>query len=221
MRGRRPHPHLRRRPRRSCQLTTLLLLAASACAGLKVETHSCQGIAGPAAVLNQATLANFRTLPVAVDRAGDLVAVWGLPPSLLLAVVHLLHPGSSCHAVTRPCRCKLKTAIVPIAGVSRWRAAMTGGIITGGNITGHWKYLGAAAASPHPGLGPYRGTWPLASVGTVQTLSWAPGLAKVASRAGAVAELRGSFGLRSTEWNMYVAPLVTYPANIPAPPPAA
>ena len=69
---------------RQCQLTTLLLLAASACAGLKVETHCCQGIAGPAAVLDQATLANFRNLPVAVDRAGDLVAVWGLPPHFSL-----------------------------------------------------------------------------------------------------------------------------------------
>ena len=147
--------------------------------------------------------------------------MWGLPPSLLLAVVDLIHPGNGCHAVARPCRCKLKTAIVPVAGVQRWRAALTGGIITGGNITGHWRYLGAAAASPHPGLGPYVGAWPATAVGTVQSLSWAPGLAKAASRAGAVAALRGSFGLRAAEWNMYVAPLVTYPANISAPPPAA
>ena len=73
--------------------------------------------------------------------------------------------------MTRPCRCKLKTAIVPIAGVERRCAALTGGIITGGNIASHWRYLGAAAASPHPGLGRYLGAWPLAAAGTVQSLS--------------------------------------------------
>ncbi len=111
--------------------------------------------------------------------------------------------------------------MVPIAGITRWRSVMVGGIIAGENIAGHWKYLGAAAASPHPGPGPWRGTWPLAAVGSVQALAWAPGLAKLATRADAVTAFRGSFGIRATEWNMYVAPLVTYPGNISAPPPAA
>ena len=73
---------------RQCQLTALLLLAASSCAGLQVETHGCQGVAGPAAVLDPATMTAFRTLPISVERAGDLIAIWGLPPSLLLAVLH-------------------------------------------------------------------------------------------------------------------------------------
>ena len=141
----------------------------------------------------------------------------GLPPSLLLAVVDLSRPGHGCHAIFRPCRCKLKTAIVPVAGVQRWRAALAAGVVTGGNIVDHWKYLGAAAASPHPGPGPYAGSWPAAALGAAQAFSWAPALAKIGLRAGAVAALRGSFGLRATEWNMYVAPLVTYPACISAP----
>jgi hypothetical protein len=209
-----------RHPRQS-QLATLLLLAASGCAGLKVETHCCVGIAGPAEVLGPAALAQLRTLPVEVERGGGWVAVWGLPPSLLLAVINRWHPGHGCHAITRPCRCKLKTAIVPIAGVARWREALAEGIVTGANITDHWKYLGAAAASPHPGAGPYVGAWPTAALGAVQSFTWAPCLAKIARRAGTTAALRGSFGLRATEWNMYVAPLVTYPACIAAPPYAA
>ena len=60
---------------RQCQLTTLLLMAASKCAGLKVETHACQGIAGPATTLSVATLAAFRTLPVVVARVGATVAI--------------------------------------------------------------------------------------------------------------------------------------------------
>ena len=96
---------------------------------------------------------------------------------------------------------------------------MVGGIVSGGNIAGHWRYLGAAAASPHPGRAPPRGSWHPAALATVQTSSWAPGLAKLTARAEAIAALRGSFGLRAAEWNMYAAPLVTYPAHI-APPPA-
>ena len=162
-----------------------------------METHCCQGVAGPADVINPATLATLRTLPVTVEKSGGLVAVWGLPPSLLMAILDLLRPGSPCYAVSRPFRCKLKTAVVPVAGITRWRAARVGGIIAGGNISGHWRYLGAAAASPHPGPGPPRGRWHPAAISTVQTLSWAPGLAKLAARAGAIAALRGSFGIRA------------------------
>ncbi len=82
------------------------------------------------------------------------MAIWGLPPALLLAIVgqHLPH-GVPCHAVVRPCRCKLKTAVVPIAGITRWRAAMDGGIIEGNNIARSWTSLGAATACPHPNVG--------------------------------------------------------------------
>ena len=98
---------------------------------------------------------------------------------------------------------------------------MVGGIVAGENIAGHWRYLGAAAASPHPGPDPPRGRWHPAALATVQTFSWAPGLSKLTARAGAIAALRGSFGIRAAEWNMYAAPLVTYPAHISPPPTAA
>ena len=67
---------------RQCQLARLLLRAASKRAGRKVETHCCLGVAGPAGVLDPATLATLRTLPVTIEKSGGLVAVWGLPPSL-------------------------------------------------------------------------------------------------------------------------------------------
>ena len=91
----------------------------------------------------------------------------GPAPPLLMAIFDTLRPSNACHAVSRPCRCKLKTAVVPVAGVARWRAAMEGGIVSGGNIAGHWRYLGAAAASPHPGPGLPRGNWHPAAQATV------------------------------------------------------
>ena len=146
---------------RQCQHTALLLLAASKCAGLIVDTHCCAGIAGPAAFFGASELATLRTLPVAVEWAEDEVAIWGLPPSLLLAIFDILRPGNACHAVSRPCRCKLKTAVVPVAGVARWRAAMVGGIVSGGNIAGHWRYLARLGAigtrPPWPRCRPHHG----------------------------------------------------------------
>ena len=94
---------------------------------------------------------------------------------------------------------------------------MAGGVIEGHNVACHWRYLGAEAVSPRPlGAGP-RG-WPLPALASVQALSWAPALKKCSARAKAVAALRGSFGIRASEWNVYVTPLVVYPARIAHPP---
>ncbi len=182
-------------------------MVASKCAGLKVKAHACQGLAGPAAVLNPAVLAAFRILPVTVESAGDVTAIWGLPPALLLAIVRSLSPHAApCHPVAWPCRCKLKTAVVPVAGMDRWRAMMTGGIFEGRNITRSWPYLGAAAACPHPGPGAALGRWHPAALTVVQTQTWAPGMAKLVARATEIQQLRSSFGIRAAEWNMYAGP---------------
>ncbi len=143
-----------------------------------------------------------------------MVAVWGLPPSLLLAIIgHVVPHGSPCHPIARPCACKLKTAVVPVAGIAQWRGAMEGGIIESSNITRSWTYLGTAAAFPHPAADPAAdlpsGSWHRAALASVQALTWAPGLAKLTARASDIAALRGSFGIRAAEWNMYAAPLVT------------
>ena len=51
---------------------------------------------------------------------------------------------------------------------------MEGGVVEGNDITRHWKYLGAAAVCPHPEAAVRRAGWTLASLMTVQVLSWAP-----------------------------------------------
>ncbi len=130
------------------RLAAHALVFASWCAGLVVSAHDCRRLRvqdwSPRDDVTAASLL------VMVRRLPDASAeITGLPPRLLVAVFSRSSQcaGRQLTCCTLPCRCSLKTALVPAVRHREWQAVMDDTVFTRHAVTTQWPYLGVVLAS--------------------------------------------------------------------------
>ena len=192
----------------------LLLLAASRAAGLHVEGHTCASLHAPrSAACWLRALAEV--LPLVVKEDAEGLEITGLPPCVVAQLaVGLAGPIALAGATVRrgPCRCGLKTAVVPARGAEAWVGLLAETPFGGAAVHDCWPYLGACVAvvdDGPDGEAAQEGAALLVAEGT-----WAKPTAKAEGRAARLGLHHGSAGRRARHWNTYRAPLALYPAQV-------
>ena len=130
------------------RLASHALVFASWCAGLVVSAHDCRRLRVWDWSGEDRRLAS--TLPVTVrPRTDGSVELTGLPPRLMASAFSRGRSRNErrLECSTLPCRCSLKTALVPACQHSDWQAVMDSTVFTRHAVTHQWPYLGVCLAS--------------------------------------------------------------------------
>ena len=200
---------------RQVWVAEIALMAATRCAGLHVDGHTCTALVlldGPEA---DAARHRLRSLPVQTSRtAGGAWRLVGLPASLMATLAGIPADADWAWAEAGRCGCGLKTALVPARGLEAWAAALADSPLGGAAVQPRWPYLGATVAATTAADGPGRVADPIGEAAAVTEGTWRAPLSKVVERAEDVAAARGSPGHRAALWNCYVGSVMLYPAQV-------
>ena len=185
-----------------------------------MDSRGCTWVECPTAALTPGSLNGFRTLPLEVQQDNGRTTLRGLPTSLILSILRSTAPrvDDLCTTPRVECHSKIKTAIIPMVSVGRWRRALRRGICGHGVVRSSDVYLGIPLCSPGR---PLRGgqTWPPGICGVMPRLTWKGMADRLQSRAADILGLRPSMIPRAWQWNAYCVSLVIYPSYAASPPP--
>ena len=187
----------------------ILLLALSALAGLKIDTHTCTRLqCSDAQGQVQRLLRPFHVNCSARDHQGR-ITIDGLPGSFLFDVLGR-HLGSTwistCTVHTTPCQCKVKTFVVPQSGVGNWSDALRHSPFGRECAVSSSPYLGASVGCQHPDIQPPNVGWTPATTNQLSLETWGKAVTKSCLRASSIIGT-ASAGHKSSQWNTYIVPL--------------
>ena len=192
------------------------LIAAANVAGLKADVHTCTHVEGVGRGREVRALLSPLPARVAVRSNGDF-SVKGLPASFVMPLLTSADPGLVAGAVIRssPCKCKVKSMVIPARSPETWREAMGASVFGPGAVQLVGPYLGVTLASP---ANPVAGPGARAALSAARELTWESATDKLCARAEELAERVASPALRASHWNTYMVPVVLYPAQLANPP---
>ena len=188
----------------------LFLPWASWAAGLHISAHTCRGVAFPAAA--PAVRAACVDLPPDVTDTDDGgCEVTGLVPALARDLLATRLPCTTARTASlfqRPCRCALKTALVPSGHLDDWRQVMAFTPFGAEAVATSWPYLGATCCSRSRGDPPNDGIMEPPLLDDLRQGTWGKAFRKLAPRTVALHASHASAGRRAAIWNCHMASLV-------------
>ena len=192
------------------------LVAAAHIAGLKADVHSCTQLEGKAH--GQRIRSLLAPLPVKVTVRDDGgFSIKGLPATYLRPLLRAANPDyvEGCTVRSSPCKCKVKSMVIPARHSPAWECAMCTSVFGAGAIHSFGPYLGVTLASPDLPLG---GNGTRANAAHARAITWEAATDKLCARAEELCGKAASPTLRASHWNTYMVPIVLYPAQLANPP---
>ena len=118
-----------------------------------------------------------------------------------------------------PCRCIVKTQVIPSSRVEEWAAALCEFPFGVGSVSDHGPYLGACLhCRAHGSLGGMQdGDWQEHAADGARYATWTRSTGTIVRRADESEQAIGSHAQKADVWNIYVISVAYYPAQIAEP----
>ena len=200
----------------------VFIMAAGLAAGLRVDAHTCttfhasSGIGAAKAILG--------AMPVAVHAVGrdGGFRVTGVPGALTRTLLEAkLGAGwaAGCRIEHHPCRCIVKTQVIPGSRVEEWARALSESPFGANSAVDHGPYLGACLhCRAHGALGATEGgEWQASAAEGARHATWTRATGMITRRATESDQAVGSHAQKASEWNVYAISTTYYPAQIAEP----
>ena len=200
----------------------VFVMAVGHAAGLRIDAHSCSSFHADSGI--DTAKAVLRAMPVAVHAVGYSggFRVTSIPGALTRK---LLEPrfddrwAASCWIEYFPCRCIVKTQVIPSSRVEEWADALRESPFGADSAVDHGPYLGACLhCRAHGSLGDtIGGDWQRGAADGARHATWTRATGTIVRRADESDLAVGSHAQKASEWNVYVISAACYPAQIAEP----
>ena len=200
----------------------IFIMAAGHAAGLRIDAHTRSSFHARSGI--DAAIRILKALPVkihAVGYQGDF-RVTGIPGVLTRRI---LDPGFIEQWARLgwiehfPCRCIVKTQVIPSSRVEEWAAALSESPFGPGSVSDHGPYLGACLhCRAHGSLaGTDIGDWHRHAADGARYATWTRATGTIVRRADESEQAIGPHAQKASPWNIYVISVAYFPAQIAEP----
>ena len=195
----------------------LFLIAVGRVAGLYTEPHHCTTLGAPSGI-DTATriLRPFGITPRSVGSLGGFTAQ-GMPARVMRGLIAAqLGPewAGTARIKTKPCKCKIKTSVVPRHDIEGWRKAMIMSPFGTQAVCSSAQYLGVKVCSKGEARLANPEVWSADAQNTIRRTAWEGPIKKFEERAEDAHDLQLSPGHRAANFNTYLVSLIPYPAQL-------
>ena len=197
----------------------IFVMAAGHAAGLRIDAHSCSSFHARSGIDTARIV--LGAMPVAVHAVGYRggFRVTGIPAAL---TQRLLKPkfdeqwAASNWIEYFPCRCIVKTQVIPSSRVEEWADELRESPFGAGSAVDHGPYLGACLhCRAHGSLeGAGDGDWQRSAADGARYATWTRATGTIVRRADESDLAVGSHAQKASEWNVYIISVAYYPAQI-------
>ena len=202
----------------------IIVMAAGHAAGVRIDAHSCSTFHACSGIDTAREV--LGAMPVAVHAVGyhggfRVTGILGALTHRLLEPKFDGHWAESSWFEHFPCRCNVKTQVIPSSLVEEWADALRESPFGAGSAVDHGPYLGACLhCRAHGSLeGTGDGDWHGSAADGARYATWTRATGTIVRRADESDLAIGSHAQKAGEWNVYVISAAYYPAQIAEPTP--